>query len=117
MTYTQWAVDIVSRSREAVGREWQRAAAIRRHNQRRVLAAFKRAQVSEYHLAGTTGYGYNDPARDALEQIYADVLPPRGLSTAPGIGTRHFRLLFGVLRPGDELMSATDPLMILYSAL
>ena len=95
-----------------MGREWQRAAAIRRHNQRRVLAAFKRAQVSEYHLAGTTGYGYNDPARDALEQIYADVFATESALVRPQVvsGTHAISAsLFGVLRPGDELMSATGP--------
>ena len=30
-------------------------------------------RLSEAHLNGTTGYGYNDIGRDTLEQIYADI--------------------------------------------
>lgn len=112
MTDTQWANEIVARSRAAVGEIWERAALTRRHNQRRVLAAFRRAQVSEHHLAGTTGYGYNDPAREALEQIYADVFATERALVRPQVvsGTHAISAsLFGLLRPGDELLSATGP--------
>jgi cystathionine beta-lyase family protein involved in aluminum resistance len=112
LTDIQWATDIVAKSRVAVRKTWERAALIRRHNQRRVLAAFRRAQVSEYHLAGTTGYGYNDPAREALEQIYADVFATESALVRPQVvsGTHAISAsLFGLLRPGDELLSATGP--------
>lgn len=85
---------------------------VRRHNQRRVLAAFRRARVSEYHLAGTTGYGYNDPAREALEEVYAEVFSTEAALVRPQVASGTHAIsacLFGILRPGDELLSATGP--------
>ena len=43
------------------------------YNQLRVLTAFKRHGVSDYHLKGSTGYGFGDSGRDTLDEIYAEV--------------------------------------------
>ena len=40
----------------------------------KVLSSFRRHRVSEAHLNASTGYGYNDIGRDALEQIFADCM-------------------------------------------
>ena len=32
-------------------------------------AAFRDHHVSEYHFAGSTGYGYNDSGRETIESI------------------------------------------------
>ncbi len=45
-----------------------------RYNQQKMLAAFNRARVSERHLFGSTGYGYDDAGRDVLDQVYAYAL-------------------------------------------
>ena len=42
-------------------------------NSMKVLNAFHNNKVSESHLNGTTGYGYNDYGRDIVERVYADV--------------------------------------------
>ena len=42
-------------------------------NQLKVLAAMQKHQISEAHLGPTTGYGYNDMGREALEKVYADI--------------------------------------------
>ncbi|NJP36274.1 methionine gamma-lyase family protein [Alkalicoccus luteus] len=80
------------------------------YNQRRVLNAFREAEVSDYHFAPSTGYGYDDSGRDKLENIYAEVFAAesalvRGqfVSGTHAISTA----LFGVLRPGDELLYIT----------
>ncbi len=39
----------------------------------KVLEAFNEFRVSDAHLHGTTGYGYDDRGRDTLEKIYARV--------------------------------------------
>lgn len=81
---------------------------IKNHN--KVLEAFHGARVSEYHLKGSTGYGYSDAGRDAVEKVYASVFETeaalvRGQITS---GTHAIALcLFGVLRPGDELLGIT----------
>ena len=42
-------------------------------NQLKVLKAMQDNRLSEAHFAGSSGYGYTDDGRDALERIYADV--------------------------------------------
>lgn len=77
-------------------------------NQLKVLKAFKDNQVSEACLNGTTGYGYNDRARDTLEKVYAGVFHTEDALVRPQItcGTHALSLaLMSNLRPGDELLS------------
>ena len=80
------------------------------YNQQKVLAAFANNHVSENHFAGTTSYGYDDEGRDNLERVYAEVFGAESAIVRQQIisGTHAITLsLFGVLRPGDELMYVT----------
>ncbi|GMX64328.1 methionine gamma-lyase family protein [Paenibacillus elgii] len=79
-------------------------------NQWKVIRAFQKHKVSDYHFAGSTGYGYNDRGREVLDLVYADVfgaeaalVRPHFVSGTHTIGTA----LFGMLRPGDELLMMT----------
>lgn len=86
---------------------------VARHNHHKVLTAFREARVSDYHLKGSTGYGYNDAGRDALEKIYATTFGAEAALVRGQIvsGTHAIALcLFGVLRPGDEVLSVQGPL-------
>ena len=78
------------------------------YNQMKVIKAMQKNQVSEAHLGTSTGYGYNDIGRDALENVYADVFhaeSARGRSQIT-CGTHALTVaLAGNLRPGDELLS------------
>lgn len=79
-------------------------------NQHRVLDSFRRHQVSDGHFIPTTGYGYDDVGRDTLDRIYADVFGAEAGLVRPQIisGTHAIAIaLFGVLRPGDELLYIT----------
>ena len=79
-------------------------------NQIKVLKAFSEHKVSEAHLGYSTGYGYDDLGRDTLEKIYADVFGTESALVRSSIvsGTHAIcSCLFGVLRPGDTLLSAT----------
>ena len=40
-------------------------------NTQKVLNAFKEFKISEAHLNGTTGYGYGDLGREAIENIFS----------------------------------------------
>ena len=44
-----------------------------RYNQAKVLKAFQDMRITDAHLHGTTGYGYNDLGRDALDGMYAQI--------------------------------------------
>ena len=78
------------------------------YNQQKVLAAFQKERISAEHLSGSTGYGYDDAGRDALEKVYADIFETEDALVRPQIvsGTHAINLaLAGNLRPGDELLS------------
>ncbi|EGQ27438.1 aminotransferase class I/II-fold pyridoxal phosphate-dependent enzyme [Mammaliicoccus sciuri] len=80
------------------------------YNQRKVLQAFKQNRVSDFHLSGSTGYGYDDSGRDVLEQVYSDVFGAEDCLVRNQIisGTHAITIsLFGILRPGDELIYIT----------
>lgn len=82
---------------------------ISEHNHLKILAAFNKHRVSEYHFHGTTGYGYHDAGRETLEKVFADVFGAEKALVRSQIvsGTHAIALaLFGVLRPGDELICA-----------
>lgn len=79
-------------------------------NQIKVLRAFSNHRVSEAHLGYSTGYGYDDLGRDTLEKIYAEVFGTESALVRHTIvsGTHAIcSCLFGLLRPGDTLLSAT----------
>ena len=79
-------------------------------NQFRVLQSFQQNRVSDSHFIPTTGYGYDDSGRDTLERIYAEVFGGEAGLVRPQIisGTHAISIaLFGVLRPGDELVYMT----------
>ncbi len=77
-------------------------------NSLKVLASFHRNRVSETHFTGTTGYGYNDLGRDVIEDIFKDVLGCEdALVRGQFISGSHALTVcfFGLLRPGDLLLS------------
>lgn len=79
-------------------------------NQAKVLAAFRDNQVSETHFLPSTGYGNDDLGRDVLEAVYAQVFGAQQALVRPQItsGTHAIATaLFGVLRPGDDLLYIT----------
>ena len=79
-------------------------------NSARVLEAFSAHRVSEAMFAPSTGYGYGDIGRDALDAIYADVFGSEAAFVRHNIvnGTQAIAIgLFGLLRPGDVMLSVT----------
>ncbi len=79
-------------------------------NTARVLEAFAAHRVSEAMFAPSTGYGYGDIGRDALDAIYADVFGAEAAFVRHNIvnGTQAIAIgLFGLLRPGDVMLSVT----------
>lgn len=79
-------------------------------NQFRVLQSFQGNRVSDSHFIPTTGYGYDDAGRETLEKIYAEVFGGEAGLVRPQIisGTHAISIaLFGILRPGDELLYIT----------
>ncbi|MBC1473174.1 methionine gamma-lyase family protein [Listeria grandensis] len=83
---------------------------IAEENQWKVMQAFQKNKVSDFHFTPSTGYGYDDDGRDTLERVYADVFKAEAALVRPQIisGTHAISTaLFGVLRPGDDLLYMT----------
>nr|MCR5352787.1 methionine gamma-lyase family protein [Clostridiales bacterium] len=79
-------------------------------NQKKVMAAFKKHQVSENCFVSSTGYGYDDKGRETLDKVYADVFECEKAFVRHNItsGTQTLCIgLFGLLRTGDTLFSVT----------
>ena len=77
--------------------------------QLRVIQAMQEARVNEACLKGTTGYGYDDIGREALERTYASYFHTEDALVRPQItcGTHALALaLMSNLRPGQVLLSA-----------
>lgn len=79
-------------------------------NTGRVMRAFRNNRVSESHFAASTGYGYDDPGRIVTEKIFAEVFGKESALVRHSIvnGTQAITIgLFGLLRPGDTLLTVT----------
>ena len=77
-------------------------------NSLKVLSAFQNNRISDMHFGSTTGYGYNDIGRDTIEKIFADIFKAEDTLVRTQLisGTHALSTaLFGVLRPGDTLLS------------
>lgn len=77
-------------------------------NQIKVIKAMQEAHFAEEHLNGTTGYGYNDSGREAVEEIYAKVFGTEDALVRQQItcGTHAITIALAAnLRPGDEILS------------
>lgn len=104
--FFQLAVEVKQQIDSAV----KRIESVVLFNQAKVLAAFQEAQVSDFHFTSSTGYGYNDRGREIIEEVYAKTFRGESALVRPHItsGTHALALaMYGVLRPGDELLYIT----------
>lgn len=76
----------------------------------KVLKAFSDNRISESCFYGSTGYGYGDIGREAIDKVFAQVLGTEDalvrfnfVSGTHALSTA----LFGVLRTGDKIISIT----------
>lgn len=93
---------------ESLKKRFEEIDKITECNQLKVLRAMQKYQVSEAHLAPTTGYGYNDIGRETLEKVYAEIFGTEAALVRSQItcGTHALALALSAnLRPGDELIS------------
>ena len=80
------------------------------HKLSKVLDAFKSEKVCSQHFSSSTGYGHHDEGREVIDRVFARVLNAQKASVRLQIvsGTHAISAaLFGVLRPGDSLLSVT----------
>ena len=102
--------ELIRRAEARCQEAFRRMEEIEYHNTEKVLDVMRRHAVSPRHFAPTTGYGYDDVGRDTLEALYAELFHTEAAIVRPQIvsGTHTLSLaMFGVLRPGDELLYAS----------
>lgn len=104
-------LDLGKRAMQYASESFERIDDISEHNQQKVLAAFRDNRVSESHFAGTTGYGYDDRGREIIDSITAQIFGCDDALVRHNFvsGTHALSAsLFGILRPGDVLLSVTS---------
>ena len=92
----------------ALEKEFKNISQIEAYNSLKVLSAFHKNNLCEYHFNSTTGYGYNDVGRDVIEAIYSDIFKTEdALVRGQFISGTHAlsTALFALLRPSDILLS------------
>lgn len=101
---------IIAEAEAAAKEEFLRTDEVALFNQAKVLSAFSDNRISAAHLVGTTGYGYDDMGRDALDKVYAAAFEAEDAIVRMNLtsGTQAIATaLFAVLRPGDKLLAVT----------
>ena len=104
------AASLAAKADEAAFDVYARIDSIREYNQLKVLEAFRKHRFSDVHMGSTTGYGYDDIGREKIEDIFAEVFEAEKAYVRIQIssGTQAISsMLYGLLRPGDKLLSVT----------
>ncbi len=81
-------------------------------NLAKVLAAFREHRVGTHHFASVSGYGHDDLGRETLDKVFAQVVEAEAAAVRVQFvsGTHAIACaLFGVLRPGDEMLAIAGP--------
>lgn len=109
MEFSPKLIALAAEAEQALAGPFARIDAVSFANSSRVLDAFRAHRVSDAHFAGTSGYGYDDRGRETLDAIYADLFGAEAAFVRHSIvnGTQALTIgLFGLLRPGDIMLSA-----------
>ena len=103
-------LDLVSKAEDLLSERFARIDDTTAICQMKVLKAFQDNHINATHFDWSTGYGYDDAGRDAVERVYASVFRTEAALVRPNIvnGTHAIAsTLLGLLRPGDELIEVT----------
>ena len=79
-----------------------------KHNAKKTLQAFRQERVGVHHFASVSGYGHNDLGRDTLDRAFARIMGADAAAVRVQLvsGTHAIACaLFGVLRPGEEMLA------------
>lgn len=102
--------ELYEKSKKELEERWKEIDEICEYNTAKVLNAFWESHISESHFTSTTGYGYDDLGRNAIENVYCNIFKSESaLVRNQFISGSHAlaKTLFGILRPNDLLLSIT----------
>ena len=103
-------IDLSTNAEKNVENIFEKIDDICEYNSLKVLKAFQDNNISDIHFNSTTGYGYSDVGREAIEKIYSQIFKAEdALVRSQFISGTHALTvaLFAMLRPGDTLLSIT----------
>jgi len=83
-----------------------------KQNLQKILDSFRHHRVGVHHFAGVSGYGHDDLGRETLDHVFAQVMGAEAAAVRVQFvsGTHAIACsLFGVLRPGDEMLAVAGP--------
>jgi len=103
-------VNLAKKAENDVEKVFKDIEEISQYNTLKVLKAFHDNHISDMHFGSTTGYGYSDVGRDAIERVYSQIFKAEdSLVRSQFISGTHALTvaLFAFLRPGDTLLSIT----------
>ncbi|HEY9701302.1 MAG TPA: methionine gamma-lyase family protein [Allocoleopsis sp.] len=102
------SLEILSEAQQALSPIFSQIDALVKCNLKKVLTAFQHHRVGSHHFAGVSGYGHDDLGREVLDQVFAEVMGAESAAVRLQFvsGTHAIACcLFGVLRPGDEMLA------------
>ena len=108
MVFSNEVLDLVAEAEIALRDTFDEIDRVSFKNTQKVMRAFADHRVSDAMFGSTSGYGYDDKGRDVLEEIWADVFGCEAALVRHSIanGTHALTIgLFGILRPGDIMLS------------
>lgn len=108
MIFSEDLVKLSLEAESALSDKFKELDEISFKNTVKVMDSFRKHTVNETYFAPTSGYGYGDRGRDTLDLIYADVFGAEAAFVRHNIvnGTQALAIgLYGLLRPGDTLLS------------
>ena len=113
--YTEFGIkkeilELSKQVEEEIKPQFEKIEEIKEKNSLKVLSAFQKCRLSEMHLHSSTGYGIDEIGRNKIEEIYAEIFKTEdALVRAQLISGTHALAvtLFGILRPGDLMLSIT----------
>lgn len=103
-------VDLAIECEQEIEEKFNEIDNIALYNTAKVLKAFKDNRISDTHFKATTGYGYDDIGREAIEKVYADIFKTEDALVRINFvnGTHSLSTaIAGNLMPGDLLVSIT----------
>ncbi|MFL0246918.1 aminotransferase class I/II-fold pyridoxal phosphate-dependent enzyme [Candidatus Clostridium stratigraminis] len=105
---SDYILDLYEGALKEVEGQFKNYDEIREYNQIKVLNALQEERISDAHFTNSSGYGYGDIGRDALDRVYARIFGTESALVRPHFvnGTHAIgAALFGNLRPNDTMLS------------
>lgn len=108
MQFSEKILTLAKEAEQALAPMFADIDAVSFENTQKIMSSFREHRVSEAMFMASSGYGYDDRGREVLDEVWADVMGAEAAFVRHSIanGTQALTIgLFGLLRPGDIMLS------------